>query len=133
MYRTKVRISFHDTDPGGILFFANLLKHAHNVYEEFLESLELKRNFFFDEEYILPIVHTEADFMRPVRAGDTLNVGLKVINLKENSFELSYRFFGPDEELKAEAKTVHVAVNKRSFTKTSLPDELTRHLEANRN
>ena len=38
MYQTKIKITFADLDPAGILFYANIFKHAHSAYEEMIEK-----------------------------------------------------------------------------------------------
>ena len=35
-YRFSIRL--HDTDAAGVLFFAHLLRHAHDAYEAFMEQ-----------------------------------------------------------------------------------------------
>jgi YbgC/YbaW family acyl-CoA thioester hydrolase len=129
MFKTEAVIRFHDADAGGVIFFANLLKHAHDAYEELLKNLNLQRNYFFDDDYLLPIIHAEADYKKPVKAGDRLIVVVTASDIRKNSFELSYDFLDEDNQLMAFAKTVHTAVDKKSFTKTSLPEELRRELK----
>jgi len=128
MFQTKERLSFYDCDPAGIVFYASLLKIAHTAYEKFLSEISPDRNFFFDQELVLPIVHCEADYHKPLKAFDEIDISLSVQRLKENSFELNYSFTFKDE-LYAEAKTVHVCVNKSSFTKTILPNVLKKGLD----
>ena len=123
MFQTKERLSFYNCDPAGIIFFADLFKIAHTAYEKFLLKISPERNFFFDEEMVLPIIHTEADYYKPLKAFDEVDVNISVGELRENSFELSYKFMINDEAY-AEAKTVHVCVDKKSFKKTNLPEEL---------
>ncbi len=122
MFETKLRINFFDTDAAGILFFGNLFRLAHHAYELFLEKISPRRNFF-DDQVLLPIVHSEADYKAPLKAGDVTNVKLFVSKLGESSFELTYQFFC-EGILKAQARTVHVSVDKEKFKKISLPSDL---------
>lgn len=123
MFHTKERLSFYDCDPAGIIFYASLLKIAHTAYEKFLTQIIPNRNFFFDEELVLPIVHCEADYYKPLKAFDEIDVSVLVREVKDNSFELNYKF-EIDKKLYAEAKTVHVCVDKKKFEKTNLPNQL---------
>ena len=129
---TEKRINFYDCDPAGILFFANIFKLAHSAYEEMMEKLNLSIDFFNDDKYVLPILNSEAKFVSPIKAGDKIEIEIKVSQLKKSSFELSYIFTKKDKIL-AEAKTVHVCVDKITFSKIALPDELYQSLESNRN
>ena len=131
MFQTKERLNFYDCDPAGIIFYANLLRIAHTSYEKFLADISSNRNLFFDKELVLPIIHCEADYYKPLKAFDEIDVFVLVKEARENSFELNYKF-EIDNELFAEAKTVHVCVDKNTFKKTNLPadlkDELRKHL-----
>lgn len=124
MYKTVCKVNFFDADPAGIIFYANLFRFSHAAYEDFLKSLKTERDYFFDKELVLPIVHAEADYIKPIKAGDILNITVYVSRLLKSSFELSYVFELPDGSIAARAKTVHVAVSKDSFTKALLPEDL---------
>lgn len=123
MFLTKERLSFYDCDPAGIIFFASLLKIAHSAYEKFLEQISPGRNFFFDGELVLPITHCEANYYKPLKAFDEIDVTVDVKEVRENSFELGYSF-KVGEIICADAKTIHVCVDKKSFEKRQLPSEL---------
>ncbi len=130
MYQTKIKITFADLDPAGILFYANIFKHAHSAYEEMIENFNLKRNYFFDSELAVPLIHAEADYVKPIKVGELLSVIIVVSTLKNNSYELTYKFYNR-EDLKATVKTVHVFVKKENFKKANIPEELYIKLEAN--
>lgn len=131
MFKQKIKVNFYDTDPGGIIFYANIFRYIHTAYEEFLSSLNTDINFFNDEIYILPITHTEADYLNPIKLHELLIVEVAVSDLRKSSFELSYNLSGNDEKIKVKAKTVHVCVNKKTFSKTDLPEELNSGLRKN--
>ncbi|MCX7875029.1 MAG: acyl-CoA thioesterase [Melioribacteraceae bacterium] len=122
MFTSNIKVYFYDADPAGIIFYASIFKYVHAAYEDFLRSLSTQRNFFFDQDYILPIMHAEADFVRPIKVGDELKVELVVSMLKKSSFEITYRFYR-DNEFTAMAKTVHVCVYKGKFEKIELPKD----------
>jgi len=132
MFRTTYKIAFSETDPGGILFFAEFLKIAHITYERFFSSLELTRNYFLDDKYILPIVHTNADYISPVKFGDELVCEVMVGNLGTTSFELNY-ILKNENKIAAKIQTKHVVVLKEEFNKTNIPKELLEQLRLNQN
>ena len=132
MYTTNYRIAFSETDPGGILFFAEFLKIAHVAYERFFSNLELRRNYFLDDIYILPIVHTNADYISPVKFGDELICEVTVGNIGSSSFELNY-VLKNENKIAAKVQTKHVVVLKKEFCKTEIPDELFEKLKLNQN
>ena len=130
MFTTDYKVSFSETDPGGILFFAEFLKIAHITYEKYFESLSLDRNYFLDDIYVLPIVHTEADYFSPVKFGDTLICEIQVGKIGRTSFELYYNL-KLNDNIAAKVITKHVVVLKSSFKKSSIPTELLNALKGN--
>jgi YbgC/YbaW family acyl-CoA thioester hydrolase len=133
MFSAKVKVYFYDADPAGIIFYASLFKFVHAAYEDFMRSLDTERDYFFDKDYILPIIHAEADYVRPIKVGDELRIDVVVSLLKNSSFELSYKFYKADGVFTAIAKTVHVCVLKEEFKKIELPKEFYVKMKANLN
>lgn len=131
MFTSDVKIKFHDCDPAGILFYGNIFKLAHDIYQELLESLG-QRNFFNDELIALPITKASAEYFYPMKSGDVFTTNIMVSGLNDCSYELTNLFYNRNKKLHAEVKTVHVAVDKKDFKKTALPMELRELLQANR-
>ena len=129
MFTANVKVYFYDADPAGIIFYASVFKYVHAAYEDFLRSLSTERNFFFDRDYILPIMHAEADYVRPIRVGDELRIDVVVSLLKSSSFEITYRFY-IGAQFAAMAKTVHVCVLKEKFEKIELPKDFHEKLKS---
>lgn len=124
MNKTKIRVSFSDCDPGGILFFANLFKLAHIAYEEFLTKLVPGKNYFISEEFAIPILKADADFKNPIKYGDEVTITILVKTLRGSSFELEYIIESDRGVLLAIVSTVHVFVGKKSFDKILIPENL---------
>lgn len=124
MYVANYKIKFTQSDPGGIIFFSKLFEIAHWAYEEMVENFELKRNYFFDSEFAIPLIHAEADYLKPIRVHEDIRVNVVVEEIRTSSFILGYEFIDAEGDLKAKVKTVHVCVVKNNFSKTSIPDDL---------
>ena len=108
----RFTVALHDCDPAGVLFFAHLLRHAHDVYESFMATLghDLP-SLIRDGVLALPIVHAEADFSAPLRHGDAVTVELAVERVGEGAFTLGYRFLAHGG-VAATARTVHAAASE---------------------
>ncbi|KAB2846705.1 MAG: acyl-CoA thioesterase [Melioribacteraceae bacterium] len=132
MFKQKIRINFYDCDPAGILFYANLFKFAHKTYEALIESFEMKAGYFDNENFVVPIIHTEGNYFIPMNPGDKIEVSVYVSQIRNSSFELTYNFTNHDSNTCAQVKTVHVFVDKISFKKINVPEEILKNLEANR-
>lgn len=128
MFTKKIRINFYDCDPAGILFYANLFKISHSAYEELIDSFKLKKNYWQNDEYSVPIIKTEGEFFKPLRSGNVITIQLSVSKLKAHSFELSYDWFNEKNELAAKAKTVHVFVNKKTWKKKVINEQIKKGL-----
>ncbi len=85
-YLTKIRL--HHTDAAGILFFSNLFILAHDCYESFLDPDITFNMMFNDLDLVMPIVHAEADYHRPLRASDNLEIKLGLAKIGESSLPL---------------------------------------------
>ncbi len=123
MYSVEYKVMFSDTDPGGIMFFANYFKIAHFAYEQFFASFNLKKNYFQNDEFVIPIINSNGDFKAPVKFGDTIICGVFVEKIGTTSFTLNYELLVNDR-IAAEVKTTHVFVKKSDFKKAELPEDL---------
>ncbi len=72
---------------------------------------------------VIPIVHTSADYRSPLRLNDRVRIEVTVERLSQRSFTLGYRVHARDR-LAAEARTVHVAVDRSEGGATRLPESL---------
>lgn len=131
MFSHNQKVKFSNCDPGGVIYFAEVFDIAHQAYEEFLQQIESDRDYFTDEKIALPVVNADASYKSPINLHDQLNIILFVSDLRDSSFELTYEIFGQDDVSKAIVKTVHVCIDKNTGTKSTLPEELRKHLNTN--
>jgi 1,4-dihydroxy-2-naphthoyl-CoA hydrolase len=111
-YSHLFRVRLHDTDAARVLFFSHLLRHAHDAYEGFLETLgfplhDLIGNGDAAAAVSLPIIQAQARYLGALRLGDRVTVELRVTELRRRSFALHYRFVDETGQTRAEAETVH--------------------------
>ena len=130
MFTIKRKINFYDCDPAGILFYAKLFEISHSVYEEMINSFKLKKNYWINDEFVVPIIKTDGAYFKPLRAEAIVTINLTVTNRKENSFELTYEWLDVSGELAAKARTVHVFVNKQKWVKIPIYEDIVRGLES---
>jgi 1,4-dihydroxy-2-naphthoyl-CoA hydrolase len=132
MHRYETRIHLAETDAAGVLYFANILRLAHEAYEDWFHGAGLSLSTVVrNRPYGLPIVHCEADFKMPLRLGDSLAVVVDVLELGARSYTLTYRFEGP-HGLAGTAKTTHVAVSPEAGTSMPIPEEVRQILHRSR-
>lgn len=121
-YQTTIK--FHETDAAARLFFAQQFKICHDAYEAWLEVAGLRlADIVTGEDFALPIVHAEADFLAPLFVGDRLLVVVEIAKVGQSSFTLGYTL-QKGRQTVGTARTVHVAVDKKRGQKIRLPDKL---------
>ena len=75
------------------------------------------------------IVHAEADYTAPLRVGDPLAVEVTAERIGDSSFTIAYRLVKEPGQPVGVAKTVHVAIDKKSWKKRALPPEVRAAIE----
>jgi 1,4-dihydroxy-2-naphthoyl-CoA hydrolase len=106
-------IRFRDTDAAGVVYFAQGLVICHEAYEQSLAEAGIHPHLFFRAgDYIVPIIHAEIDFFRPMVCGDRVIVTLQVERKNESSFCVIYQISARDrpEIQLAKAITRHVCL-----------------------
>lgn len=116
-------VRLYDTDQAGFLFFGAQFRFAHAALEEFLAHLGLPiAEVLRRRSPLFPVVHAEADYRAPLRAGDRLAVSVSVRALGERSFTLGYRLLLADGREAGSAVTVHSALDPATGASCPLPD-----------
>jgi len=77
------------------------------------------------------LIHSESEYVKPIKYGDEISVNVQVSQLKSSSFELTY-VIKREKELCCHAKTVHVFVDKKSWKKKEMFDDLNEGLKAHK-
>ncbi len=120
-------VHFQDTDAAGVIYFANVLSICHEAYEASLavSGIDL-RAFFRNGEVVVPIVHADVDFFKPVHCGDRLTIYLIPKQTSDTEFEITYKICLealPDKPA-ARATTRHVCINSTLRQREPLSPEL---------
>jgi YbgC/YbaW family acyl-CoA thioester hydrolase len=114
-FEHRRRVRFQDTDPAGIVFFANIFVYCHEAFEEMLRDAGLPLEAIIaSREQVLRLVHADADFERPLRVGVLVTIRTSVASVGERSFRMQYEMFDEAGAHLASAATVHVAVDPAS-------------------
>lgn len=129
MFTKEITIKFRDADPIGILFFGNIFGLAHDAFEDFLPSAGFTwREWFQTKDYLVPIRHTEANFLAPFVPGDSYKIHVGVDSLSNTAFKMKYLFKRGDK-LHAEVLMVHAFLDAKTHQKIPLPEAIRSRLE----
>lgn len=131
MHTHQTVIRLQHTDAAGVMFFLRIFELAHTAYEELLEEVghPIPRDMP-GAPYIIPIVHTEADYRASLRIGDRVTVQVVLTKLRARAFTVAYRVEREDGELAATVQTVHVVVDPGTGRAMSMPEDLRTALAA---
>lgn len=120
----KKTINFYDCDPAGILFYARIFELCHSAYEVLVSGFNLIEDYWNNDDYVVPIIKSEAAYHHPIKYGDEITVELIVAQLKTSSFELNYICKNDAGIICNKVRTVHVFVDKKSWKKTYMKEEI---------
>jgi len=123
-YNYHFTTTLHDIDAAGVLFFAHLYRHAHDAYEAFMSDIGFSLDEIIRNNSKLPLVHSEAEFLQPIRHGDRVTIVLQIKNIGISSFTVNYRFTGEQGRQLATASTTHVHLDADGKKNSALPDAL---------
>ena len=133
-FRHPVRISYEDTDAGGVVYYANYLKFFERCRTEWLRSLGHHQVDLLAKHDIAFVVKSvAADYKRPGRLDDHLEAGLRLSHLgrAQLQFEQWVERINPDGARET-LVTGHVklaCVNLKTLRPVSLPDWLHSQLQ----
>ncbi|MBI1353352.1 MAG: acyl-CoA thioesterase [Acidobacteria bacterium] len=131
-FRHTRRVHFQDTDLAGIIHFSNYFRYMEETETEFLYALGAQSGEAdFHEWFLSPRVGVQAEFLRPTRFGDKLDVMLSVEHMGRSSIGFRFRFLRGDELVaRGSMRAVYVGHNENGgLRSTAIPDKLRPLLE----
>lgn len=122
IYNTMIHLK--DTDATGVLYFAQQFSMALKTWESFLAHSGLSLGEILETtDFLMPIVHAEADYRAPLRVGDRIEIDIATEKIGTTSFTTKYRLM-KDGLIVGTVKLVHVTVSKTSKEPIALPKSL---------
>lgn len=123
-FRSRQTVRFGEVDRAGMVYYPRLLHYLHVAMESFFsEVLGIDYPRFLAEHGLgFPTVHLEADFRRPLRYGDRIEVEAVVEEVGRSSVRWRYAVFRDgDPEPAATARLVTVNMDLDASAKRELP------------
>lgn len=123
-------IRFSDSDPAGIVFYAEFFRMFNDLFEDWLVK-RLGIDFahqFQNEQRMFPLVHVEVDFKESRRMGQTLDLSLVLTKLGRSS--ICYDIVGHDGDLEIlRGSFVTCVASKESMSTIEIPAEFRARME----
>jgi YbgC/YbaW family acyl-CoA thioester hydrolase len=125
-YRHGRTVAFQDVDAAGIVFYPRFFEYFHDAYVAFLAERGASLHEAINKKiWAAPLKHASADYFRPLRFGDPIDVLIVASALEESSVTLGYRVTprGSDDAV-AVGQAVHVFVDPTTFKRAAPPAAL---------
>lgn len=121
-------VAFQDIDAAGVVFYPRFLVYMHDAYVAWLAHVgcplpEVLR----EHRWIAPIASVGADFLRPLRFGDTIDVSVVAGSRGRTSYRVGFRVDRAGEPV-ALGQTSHVVLIEGRAA--PVPEDLARGLDA---
>lgn len=129
-FALRAPIMFHDVDPAGTAYYPRLVDLCHQAFEAFFNArIGPSYSKVIASGTGFPTVRFEADFVRPIRHGDVIHVGVRVNKVGRTSITLAYEARRGKTVL-FRAKNVVVVVDLETMIKKPLSTAMRRRFEA---
>jgi acyl-CoA thioesterase FadM len=128
-FKLEFSVRFQDVDAAGIIFYPRALELSHDAYVAFLEHAGLPLHEVLRGPWLAPVRHAEADYLKPLRFGDKVEVALVAAHLETmpNPTEVTLGFRiarASDGDVAILTQSIHTFVERKTFQRTGVPQEL---------
>jgi acyl-CoA thioester hydrolase len=111
MHRFAVRIYYEDTDMGGVVYYANHLRFLERARTEWARERGLDQGRLREAEgVVFAVRRVEADYLRPIRFDDLIEVRTEVLAATGARLTLGQAIWRGEDRLFA-ARVVLVAMD----------------------
>lgn len=123
-----VKIYYHHTDSGGVVYYGNYLSLLEEARTAYLAGCGIDIKVFIGQGRFFVVSRQELDYRSPARYGDTLSIQTTLNGYSGVRIDLGHTIFNQRGEMIAQARTV-LAFIDTAFKPRPLPQELRQSLE----
>ncbi len=117
------RIFYHDTDSGGVVYYANYLKYMEEARTEFLEGRGILIKELADNGTMFVVAHQEIDYKAPAFYGDILEISSRLSKTSTVKLEYEHEVKNQHQQVICVGKAVLVCVDNQIKPKP-IPQEI---------
>jgi len=121
----KKRIYYHDSDAGGVVYYANYLKYMEEARIEFFISRGLSESEVMGQPVFFPVRQCDITYHKPALYGSTIECDATVI--KATAARIVFHQRVTDHAggtLLTEATVTLACVDAKTFRPIRIPDEI---------
>jgi acyl-CoA thioesterase FadM len=117
-------IRFQDVDVAGIVFFPRVQEYFHDALMALLDRAGIDVRQMLKKQNGTPLIHAEADYLAPMRFGDSVWVEVVEMRFGETSITTGFRVRDTSRarKLMALGQTVQVFMNLTTFSTQPVPE-----------
>jgi acyl-CoA thioester hydrolase len=119
----KKKIYYHDTDCGGVVYYANYLKYLEEARTELLEERGLSISELAKQGTVFVVARQEIDYKLPTFYADILSIDIQLANISGVRIEFTYAIKNQKAQIVCIAKTVMACIDK-DFKPKAIPEEI---------
>jgi acyl-CoA thioester hydrolase len=127
MHTITKKIYYHDTDCGGVIYYANYLKYFEEARTEFFVSVGSGVKELSQQGFLFVVKSVNIEYLKPGKYGDELLISSQPARVKNVSIDFEQTIKRGDEYL-VKAITRLVCVGS-DFRPRAMPQELLCRLE----
>lgn len=123
----QVKIHYHHTDCGGVVYYANYLKFFEEARTEFFQEKGVSVKEAAQQGILFVVARQEIDYKSPAFYGDILEINTRVTDVSGVKIIFEYEVKNQDKRLISQAKTIVVCVGK-SFKPQAIPEDIRKRI-----
>jgi acyl-CoA thioester hydrolase len=115
-------IYYHDTDCGGVVYYANYLKYFEEARTEYMRERGLELKDLAQKGFLFVVKKVDIDYKAPAAYADNLEIESKIIRVKNVSLEFLQEVRRQNKVL-VSASTILVCIDA-NFRPVPIPQEI---------
>jgi len=125
--KTEHRVTYADTDHGGVAYYAAYLIWFEIGRTELLRESGSTFSELEKQGFIAPVVEIKVNYLKPAQYDDVIVLETSIENIGNSSIKFVYKLLNKNNELIAEGYTVNVFV--KDMKPVRVPDSVRKNLE----
>ncbi|HHZ66001.1 MAG TPA: acyl-CoA thioesterase [Flavobacteriales bacterium] len=119
----KVKVRYSETDAIGVVWHGNYLRYFEDGREAFGEKYGLEYLEIYTNDFIVPLVQINCDFLSPLKYGEAVLVETKLVNTKAAKIIFEYNIYRESDNKKVAAgSSTQVFVTKAGEFSITVPE-----------
>jgi len=107
----KIKIYYHHTDCGQVVYYAKYLEFLEEARTEFFEGKGISIKELTKQGILFVVARQEIDYKAPAFYGDTLSIDTRVTEVGRVKIDFTYEIKNQNNQIVSTARTVIVCVD----------------------